>query len=347
LGLTVKILSGDSKDVCAAVACKLGLVADCSAVMTGAEFERKTPEEKERIVTTYNVFARVSPENKHEIIKLLSKDHDVGYMGDGINDVLALKEAHVGLVVADAVDVARSAADIILLKKSLMVVVDGIEEGRLVFANTVKYLRTTLSASFGNFYSVGLAALILDYLPLLPIQILLLNLMSDFPMITIATDNVSKAELKRPETYDVKSTLILALFLGFICTIFDFIFFAFFFHENPAILQTGWFIESILTELVFIFSIRTNKFFLKGGLPSAGLILISLATGILAVILPFTFLGHYLFELVPLHRKHFIIIGGVVVGYFIVSELIKLVYIRVQPKKNNVSAPKHIERKIS
>ncbi|HZW61010.1 MAG TPA: HAD-IC family P-type ATPase [Candidatus Babeliales bacterium] len=334
LGLTLKILSGDSKDVCAAVAYQLGLISDYSMVMTGAEFAPKSEHEKLEIVKNYDVFARVSPENKYEIVKLLGQHHDVGYLGDGINDVLALKEANVGLAVDDAVDIAREAADIILLKKSLMVIVDGIEEGRRVFANTLKYLRITLSASFGNFYSIGIASLIVDFLPLLPIQILTVNLLSDFPMIGIATDSVELDELKRPEKYDIKSMLLLTMVLGLVCTIFDFIYFGTFFHMPANVIQTGWFVESILTELFFIFSIRTMKPFYKGGWPSLYLFIMTIIIGIITVILPFSSLGDHLFSLVPLQLSFVLRILAIVLGYFCMSEIIKLVYYRICMKNN-------------
>ncbi len=285
--------------MCAAVAYELGIISDHEAVMSGAEFGTKSDEEKKEIVQQYHVYCRVSPENKYEIIKLLQMDHDVGYLGDGINDVLALKEAHVGLAVFDAVDIARDAADIILLKKSLLVIVDGIEEGRRVFANTLKYLRITMATSFGNFYSLGIAALFLDFLPMLPVQILLVNFLSDAPLITIATDTVDDTELKRPEKYDIKGLLLLATILGVTSSLFDFVFFAKFFYAPAGVMQTSWFMLSALTEILFIFSIRTSKLCIKGGRPPVPLLGAAGLVVLAAITLPYMQWSQYLFSLIP------------------------------------------------
>ena len=173
LGVAIKIITGDSKEVAGAIAFQAGLISSPTDVVSGEEFSHLSPEEQHATVEAHAVFARVSPQQKFSIIHLLREKHAVGYLGDGVNDAPALKVANVGIAVNDAVDIAREAADIILLQKSLSVIIYGIREGREVFANTVKYIRATLSSNFGNFYAVSFASLLLPGLPMLPIQILL------------------------------------------------------------------------------------------------------------------------------------------------------------------------------
>ncbi len=338
LGLELKVLSGDSKEVCAWVAQQLGLITDATQVITGAEFGAKNEAEQLAIAQKYTVFARVSPEHKHAIIKLLQKTKDVGYMGDGINDVLALKEAQVGLAIYDAVDVAREAADIIILQKSLMIVIDGIQEGRKVFANVLKYLRLTMAVNFGNFYSIGIAALVLDFLPMLPVQLLLVNLLTDIPLIALATDTVAQDELKRPAKYDVKGILLLSTFLGLVSSVFDFVYFALFWRGNHAVFQTGWFILNVCTEMLFLFSMRTNKVFYKAVRPSWAVILLALLSVTLSLMLPYVYAGHKLFGFVFVPLYNVLIVLGISVVYFIASEIIKIVYHRIidtRAQKNN------------
>jgi Mg2+-importing ATPase len=190
LGVTVKILTGDSAEVAGAVAKSIGLLKDEENVMTGAAFEALKQDERLEAARTHHVFARVSPEQKHAVIQALEQQYEVGFLGEGINDAPALKAANVGIVVQGASDVAREAADVVLLQQSLEVIVSGIREGREVFANTLKYIKATLASNFGNFYAVAISSFLIPSLPMLPIQILLLNLLSDFPMIAIATDTV-------------------------------------------------------------------------------------------------------------------------------------------------------------
>lgn len=326
LGVEIKIVSGDAPEVCGAVAYEVGLISDRTQVVTGKDFEAMDDIAKIKTVQENAVFARVSPQQKYEIIVLLQDGKDVAYIGDGINDAPALKIANVGLAVQDAAGIARESADIILLKKSLMVIVDGIEEGRRVFANTLKYIRTTLSVTFGNFYSLSIASLLIPHLPMLPVQLLLINVLGDLPMLAIATDTNAEDELKRPAKYDVKSIIILATVLGSISTLFDFIFFGMFYHLDPAVLQTSWFIESVLTALVFIFSIRTSKIFFKGTMPSWLLTSFALGVAGISILLPLTTFGQEALSFVPIKMYQLGLIGCVVVGYFITTDLVKLTY---------------------
>ena len=215
-----------------------------------------------------------------------------------------------------------------LLKKSLEVIVDGIKEGREVFANTVKYIKATLTSNFGNFYAVATASLLIDYLPMLPLQILLVNLLSDFPMIAVATDTVDHQELRQPRRYDVREVVLLATTLGLVSTVFDFIFFGYFSRISPEVLQTNWFIGSILTELVLLFSIRSRFFFLRAKRPSGVLFWLTLVAFGTTIVLPFTFLGQTLFHFTPPTLPHLLLILSLVGVYFAVTETVKLFYYR-------------------
>ncbi|MSU75390.1 MAG: HAD family hydrolase [Candidatus Magasanikbacteria bacterium] len=329
LGLQIKILTGDSKEVAAAVGLQVGLITNSEEVATGEDLEKMHDVDAQvALAEKVAVFARVSPEQKYHIIQLLQTKHEVGFLGEGINDAPALKMADVGIVVSDASDIARDAADIVLLKKSLNVIVDGIHEGREIFANTVKYIKTTLISNFGNFFAIAVASLIIPYLPMLPVQILLLNLLSDFPMIAIAADKVDPSELKRPRAYNVREIVLVALVFGAVSTIFDFIFFAIFKPFGSGALQTNWFIGSVLTELVLIFSVRTNRFFLSGRRPATVLSVLSVAAFIGAISLPFIPFTRRIFNFIRPDASHITLLLSIVALYFVVNEVLKLFYYR-------------------
>lgn len=329
LGVTVKVITGDSKEVAGAVGHQVGLIAQPTDVLLGAELEALSHEEQLVAVRKHNMFARISPQQKYHIIELLQQQNiQVGFLGEGINDAPALKKANISLVVQGASDIAREAADVILLKQSLEVIVDGIREGRSVFANTMKYIQATLSSNFGNFYAVALVSLFIDFLPMLPLQILLVNLLSDFPMISIAADRVDAAELRKPKAYHVKDILLLATFLGITSTVFDFIYFAVFRNLDPSGLQTNWFIGSILTELLFLFSIRTHRFILKGIGPAPIILLLTSAAAILTVAIPYTNFGQAIFQFTPPTLNQMLIILGIAAVYLITTETVKVLYFK-------------------
>ncbi|HWQ99758.1 MAG TPA: HAD-IC family P-type ATPase [Candidatus Methylomirabilis sp.] len=328
LGVTIKIVTGDSREVAGAVAFDVGLVPSIRDVITGEELEALSEDDQHAAVERYSVFARVSPEQKYRIIHLLERDHEVGFLGEGINDAPALKIANVGLVVQHAADAAREAADIVLLHKSLTVIVDGIREGRDVFANTTKYIQATLSSNFGNFFAIAVASLLVPYLPLLPLQILLLNLFTDFPMIAVSTDRVDPKEIRKPRMYQVHEIALLAIILGVVSSLFDFIFFAVFQRMGQSVLQTNWFIGSVLTELLFLFSIRTKGWFWKGTAPSRTLLWLTLAVIAITVALPFTFVGQTLFRFAAPTTTHLFMIFGIAAAYLTVTESVKVAYER-------------------
>jgi len=329
LGVIIKILTGDSPEVAQAVGKQIGIISSADQVMTGAQFSRLSEQAKREAIYTHVIFARVEPQQKYEIIKLLQEKNQVGYLGDGINDAPALKVAHVGLVVQGAADIARDAADIILLKKSLNVIIDGIYQGRIVFANTIKYLKSSFSSVFSNFYSVAIASLFLDYLPMLPLQILLINLLSDFPLIAVSTDTVDTHDLRTPKAYAVKDIFMLTGMLAVVSSLCDFIVVYLFYRISPAVLQTNWFIESILSSLVAIYCIRTRMPFFKAKRPSLTLMSLTAVSTLVAVVLPLTALGQKLFSFSPPTFKMYLYIVFIVIVCFIGLELVKLLYYRL------------------
>lgn len=329
LNVRIKILTGDSPEVAGAVAHAVGLAARPTDVMTAQELFMLHDHERMETLERINVFARVSPEEKYRIIELLQKNYCVGFLGEGINDAPALKTANVAIVVSSASDIAREVSDIILLEKSLDVIIGGIREGRAIFANTIKYIRSSLTSNFGNFYAVAISSLFITYLPMLPLQILLVNLLSDFPAIAIATDTVEPEEVAKPRQYEIKKILIFGTVLGIVSTVFDFITFAYFSREGAVMLQTHWFIASILTEILFLYSIRSRSWFFRAQRPSLPLFVLSSAAFIGTIVIPFTSYGHSLFGFVSPSLHSLGVVLGIVAAYFITTEIAKIFYYRL------------------
>jgi Mg2+-importing ATPase len=322
----VKILTGDSAEVAGSVGRAVGLLNNSEKVLTGKTLFSMPYEERRHIILTKSVFARISPREKYEIVKIIQEKHTVGFLGEGINDAPALKIANVGLVVQGASDIAREAADVVLLQKSLETVVDGIKEGRVIFANILKYMRITLTSNFGNFYSVALASLFMPFIPLLPIQILLLNLLSDFPMIAIATDTVDAEKTESPKDYHAHSVILSAILLGGVSSLFDFMLFGIFARVSPSALQTAWFILSVITEVFLIFSLRTRLVFFRARRPSFMLAFLSVAALVITVSFPFVSWGAKTFHFIKPDVSFIVIIAGLAIGYFIATETVKYLY---------------------
>jgi len=231
-------------------------------------------------------------------------------------------------VVQSAADVAREVADIVLLKNDLRVIVDGIREGRKTFANTLKYIRATLISNFGNFYAVAIGSLMISFLPMLPKQLLLLNLLSDFPMMAIAYDRVSDEEVARPQRYDFRSLYIMFITLGLVSTVFDFVYFALFYRISPEVLQTNWFIASVITELLLLASIRSLLPIGKAGRPAPLIVLLSAVAFALTLVLPMIPWTADFFEFVRPTSAHLVLIVSLALLYLGVSESAKRLLVR-------------------
>jgi Mg2+-importing ATPase len=247
-------------------------------------------------------------------------------MGDGINDAPALKIAHVSFAVNDAASVAREAAEIILLRKSLSSVILGIEQGRRTIVNTLKYTKMTNAPSFGHFYALAVASLLVNYPPMLPMQLLFLNLLTDLPMIAISTDNVSPEEVQKPLSYDMTDAAILIVLFGTIMFIADITIFLVFRSHFPETLQTSWFITSTISEVIFIFLFRAPMLFFRAHRPSSLLMGLSLFVVLTAIILPFTTLGHNIFLFTSPQWEHAPWLIGVILFNLVIAEGVKLTY---------------------
>lgn len=334
LGLKLKILTGDSKEVAGFTAKEIGLIEDERKVITGAEMDDLSEEEFAEKCQEFSVFARVSPETKYNIVKELSKVAEVGFLGDGINDIPALKVSRLAVVVNSAADVTKEVSDIVLLKKDLRVLINGIWEGRNIFSNINKYIKVTLASNFGNFYSIAFISLLIPFLPMLPAQILLVNLLSDFPLIAVASDRVDVEELRKPKLYQLNRFILLIFLLGLVSTAFDFIFFGLFHNAQPGLIQTLWFMESILTEILLIFSVRTSHLFFKAKGPSFLLIVVSLFAVAVSIFLPFSNIGKEALGFVSPPFASLLIVFSLLFFYFIASEMVKLFYFRYWHNRN-------------
>jgi Mg2+-importing ATPase len=278
LGVTVKIISGDSELVSASVARQLRLIERDDQVINGFEWAKLSQEEKRERIKIITVFGRFLPIQKYEVIKLLQDAGEVvGYIGDGVNDAPSLKLADVGISVSNGTDIAKNSSDIILLQRGLGVIVGGVHEGRAVFENVSKYLRLTLTENLGNFLSISALSLFIPYLPMLPIQILVTNLITDFPHLAIATDSIDPKAVGRPKRLQFKSLLRFMLFLSFISSAADLTYFHFFKQMPAGTVQTGWFMFSTLAEIATIYSVRSRGFFFQSSRPSNFLVLASSA----------------------------------------------------------------------
>lgn len=326
LGVKIKIITGDSKEVAGYVARKIKLIESLKEVISAEQLEIMTSDEFDLACDENQVFARISPQLKYKIVKSLQKKYDVGFLGEGVNDAPALKISNVAIVVQSASDISREVSDVVLLKKDLRVIINGIRSGRNVFSNINKYIKCMLASNFGNFYSVAVVSLFINFLPMLPVQILLGNLLSDFPLISVVTDSVDIEELKKPKMYSLSSVLPLIMALAIISTIFDFIFFSIFFKQPPAVIQTLWFIESILSEIILIFIIRTRHAFWKAKRPSTSLILLAVLDVGFILLLPFFAFGQSIFYFVAPPIIPLLIVFLLLIAYAGVSEITKLIY---------------------
>jgi Mg2+-importing ATPase len=302
MAVHVKILTGDNELVAKTICDELKLPV--KKVVIGSDLTQMSWTEIKTVVEEATIFARITPEQKLDIIKALKANgHVVGFMGDGVNDAPALYEADVGLSVDTAVDVAKEAADIVLLEKDLLVLADGINEGRKIFGNTTKYILMGTSSNFGNMFSVAVASVFLPFLPMLPMQILFMNLLYDIANMTLPTDNVDEEYTKWPRRWDIGFVRKYTLFFGPFSSLYDFLTYGimlFIFGawtatpHAQALFQSGWFVESFWTEVLVIFVIRTRRIPFLTSRPGKWLIVLTLSCVAFGTIMPFTLLGDFL-----------------------------------------------------
>ncbi|WP_194904420.1 magnesium-translocating P-type ATPase [Catenulispora rubra] len=346
LGIAVKVVTGDNAAVALKVCRDLGLGAGNSDgdgnALTGSDIEALDDTRLAAAIATTTVFARVSPEDKARIVRVQRlSGGGVAFLGDGVNDALALHAADVGISVDSATDVAKDAADVILLEKDLDVLADGVAEGRRIFANTIKYVLMGTSSNFGNMASAAGASLFLSFLPMLPSQILLNNLLYDTSQLAIPTDNVDEEQLRRPSHWDIGFIRRFMVYFGPLSSVFDFLTFGvmlWVFHSGPAQFRSGWFVESLATQTLVIFAIRTRRIPFFRSHPSLPLTLAALAVVAIGAALPATPPAHTLgFQ--PLPVTYFAALAGMVVGYLVLIEIGKKIFYRAAAARTAADAP--------
>jgi Mg2+-importing ATPase len=330
-GVRVKILTGDNDIIARKICREVGVATD--DVLVGGDLDKMSDEELARRLETVTVCAKVSPAQKARIIEALHlAGHVVGFLGDGINDGPALKSADVGISVDTAVDIAKESADIILLEKSLMVLSEGVLEGRKIFSNIVKYIKMGASSNFGNMLSVLGASIFLPFLPMAPIQVLTNNLLYDFSQTTIPTDNVDDEYIAAPRHWDIGNITKFMLCLGPVSSIFDYVtyatlLFAFGAWSSPALFQTGWFVESLLTQTLIIHIIRTAKIPFIQSRASTALIATTVLVAGAGALLPYSQLGPTL-GFVPLPGAYWPAVFAIILGYCVLAHLVKSSFVR-------------------
>ncbi len=326
LGVTLKIITGDNHLVAASLSKKMGL--SDTKIITGTQIRQMSDAALLSHVGSTDVFAEIEPNQKERIIIAMRKAGNVvGYMGDGINDASALHAADVGISVDTAADVAKEAADIVLLEKDLGVLIDGVREGRTTFANTLKYVFMATSANFGNMFSMAGVSLFIPFLPLLPKQILLTNLMTDFPEMTIATDSVDEQMIDYPRRWDIKAIRKFMITFGLVSSVFDYLTFGLLLlilHANEDQFRTGWFLESVISASMIVLVIRSRKPFFRSR-PGKYLLIATLSIALITLVFPFTPLGK-IFGFSPLTFSTYLLLLLIVVLYILMAEITKRIF---------------------
>ncbi len=328
-GVQVKVLTGDNEVITRRVCRWVGLDAD--DLLTGDRIERLSDDELAEAARSISVFARMSPLQKARVVRVLQRrGHTVGYLGDGINDTPALREADVGISVNTAVDIAKESADVVLLEKSLLVLEEGVFEGRKVFGNIIKYIKMAASSNFGNVLSVVGASILLPFLPMRPIQLVTQNLLYDISQTAIPFDSVDKEFLEKPRRWDANGISRFMLFIGPISSIFDFVTFGILWYvfkansiSNAPFFQTGWFIEALLSQLFIVHLIRTRQVPFLQSRATAPLIFATVAIAVVGVYITYSDLGSRI-GLVPLPISYFAFLALILVGYGALTQLIKV-----------------------
>lgn len=326
LGVSFKLVSGDNRHVAAYVGRQVGL--DATEIVTGSDLRSIADAALPVVASGVEIFAEVEPQQKEHIIMALRKSGSVvGFMGDGINDASALHAADVGISVDSAVDVAKEAAEIVLLEKNLAVLAEGVQEGRSTFANTLKYVFMATSANFGNMFSMAGASLFLPFLPLLPKQILLTNVLTDLPEMAIATDRVDQELVQRPRRWDIRFIRKFMIVFGLVSSIFDYVTFAtllFLLKAGVGEFRTGWFMESVISASMIVLVIRSRRPFFQSP-PGTYLWFATLVVGLCTLLLPYTFLGR-LFGFVAMPAEFTVLLGAILALYIVAAESVKRVF---------------------
>ncbi|MDX8569855.1 magnesium-translocating P-type ATPase [Elizabethkingia sp. HX XZB] len=333
LGVEVKVITGDNDIVAKKICHDVGI--PINNIMLGEELDHISDEELSKNMNLYSIFAKVSPLQKQRIVKVLkSKGHTVGFMGDGINDAAAIKEADVGISVDTGADIAKESADIILLEKDLMVLRSGVIYGRRTFGNIIKYIKMTASSNFGNMFSMIGASAFLPFLPMLPLQILTQNLLYDVSQSSIPWDTMDKDFLEKPKKWDASSIKKFMLYIGPLSSIFDYITFAVMFFifkantpEHQSLFQTGWFVEGLLSQTLIVHIIRTKKIPFIQSWAAAPVVALTSLIMLIGVSIPFTPIAGYL-KMQPLPLSYFPYLLGILIGYCILTQLVKQWFIR-------------------
>ena len=330
-GVRVKILTGDNEVITRKICREVKIEA--GEILLGSQVEKMSDAELVDAADATTIFAKLTPAQKERIVRALHlKGHVVGFLGDGINDSPALKAADVGISVDTAVDIAKESADIILLEKSLLVLQDGVTEGRKVFGNITKYIKMGASSNFGNMFSVLGASIFLPFLPMAPIQVLTNNLLYDFSQTAIPTDNVDDDYIAMPRHWDIKNIFKFMIFIGPISSIFDYatyamMLFVFDAWSDPSLFQTGWFVESLLTQTLIIHIIRTAQVPIIESRASAALLTTSIIICVIGIALPFTWVGSVL-GFTPLPWLYWPLVVAMLLSYAILTHLVKVWFVR-------------------
>ncbi|WP_418877536.1 magnesium-translocating P-type ATPase [Xylanibacter rarus] len=332
-GIEVKVVSGDNDAVVRTISRQVGI--DTTNVLTGAELSAMNEEEKREAVARTKVFAKVTPMQKTEIIALLqAQDNTVGFLGDGINDAAALRQSDIGISVDSAVDIAKESADIILLEKDLMVLENGVIEGRRTFGNIIKYVKMTASSNFGNMFSVLAASAFLPFLPMLSIHLLVQNLLYDMSQTTIPFDRMDDDYLSRPRRWDASDLSRFMIFIGPISSIFDITTYLLMWYvfgcSSPgaqSLFQSGWFVEGLLSQTLIVHMIRTKKIPFIQSRASWPVMCMTLAIMAAGIIIPFTRFGSCI-GLTPLPLSYFPWLAATLIAYCVLTQVVKEWYIR-------------------
>ncbi|MEF9932605.1 MAG: magnesium-translocating P-type ATPase [Cetobacterium sp.] len=332
-GLKIKILTGDNDVVTKKICKDVGL--EVQNILLGNEMDKMSDQELQIAVEKTTVFAKLSPVQKSKIVKALQiLGHTVGYMGDGINDSAALKQADVGISVDTAVDIAKESADIILLEKNLMVLEEGVIEGRKIFGNINKYIKMTASSNFGNMFSVLIASAFLPFLPMLPIQLLIQNLLYDFSQTSIPWDHMDKEYLVKPRKWESNDLKKFMLCIGPLSSVFDiatFILMWYIFKANnlgmQSLFQSGWFVEGLLTQVLIVHMIRTEKIPFIQSTASAPVLILTFLIITIGVVIPFSYFGKII-GFVELPGIYFLWLFIILIGYFTLTLIVKYFYIK-------------------